>query len=177
MAHFAKIGLNGRVIFVTHLPDEEILDDAGIEQEQIGVDLLEQRHGWPIWVQCSINTSAGKHYTYDTETGLRTISDTQEKAFRGNFPGVGDVWDEANGYFYDPRTKEFNSFVWDSDNIRFKAPIDEPTRDTYINNSPNKNLDVSWSENNSTFKGVALDDQDEIYLWNADTNSWNIVSQ
>ena|SRR6056300_16312 len=173
MAHFAKIGLNNKVIQVVHVPDSEITDDNDVQQEQIGKDLLEQRHGWPLWVQCSINTSGNQHYTYNDD-GTRVLSETQEKAFRGNFPAIGDIWDETNNYFYQPKPTEYPSFVWDSERLYFKAPIDWPTKSSYMSNSPNKFLDVDWSETDTTFKGLAVDGTDEVYLWDASTSTWNL---
>ena len=172
MAHFAKIGLNNKVIHIVHIPDDEITDENDVVQEQFGKDLLEQRHGWPLWVQCSINTSGNKHYVYN-EDGTRTLSSTQDRALRGNFPAIGDVWNETNNYFYKP--KPHDSFVWDTNNVCFKEPVDRPANSTFIDNSPNKQLDLNWSESDTTWKGVSIaDGTNEVYLWNTSTSAWDL---
>ena len=40
MAHFAKIGLNNKVIEVLKVHNNELLDSNGVEQEVNGVDFL-----------------------------------------------------------------------------------------------------------------------------------------
>ena len=40
MAHFAKIGLNGKVIEVQSVVNEVLHDANGVEQENIGIDFL-----------------------------------------------------------------------------------------------------------------------------------------
>jgi len=46
-----------------------------------------------------------------------------------------------------------------------------------MSNSPNKFLDVDWSETDTTFKGLAVDGTDEVYLWDASTCNWNLQSK
>ena len=42
-----------------------------------------------MWIQTSYNTSHGKHKSGD-----------DSKAFRGNYAGIGYIWDEDNNIFY-----------------------------------------------------------------------------
>ena len=65
MAHFAKLGVNGKVIAVHGLDNDQMLNADGQEDESVGQNRLQQIHGWPaaMWIQTSFNTHGGKHYT------------------------------------------------------------------------------------------------------------------
>ena len=56
MAHFAKIGLNSKVIEVISVADDVLKDSEGNETESLGIDHLRLQTGWAIWVQTSYNT-------------------------------------------------------------------------------------------------------------------------
>ena len=57
MAHFARIGLNSKVIDVVTVSDQELHDSNGVEREVIGVTFLTNLTGWAIWKQTSYNLS------------------------------------------------------------------------------------------------------------------------
>ena len=63
MAHFAKLGINGKVIGVHAVNNSDILNADGAEDETVGQQFLERIHGWPapMWIQTSYNTSGGVH--------------------------------------------------------------------------------------------------------------------
>ena len=112
MAHFAKIGLNSKVIGV-HVVDNKDLQNAdGIEEEEIGRQYLERIHHWPLWKQTSYNTSQNKHKLGGTP-------------LRGNYAGTGFTYDEDNDIFWPP--KPFASWVKDIATATWKSPIgDKP---------------------------------------------------
>jgi hypothetical protein len=83
MAHFAKIGLNKKVIEIVAIDDSVLLDANGVEQEVNGRDFLTKLTGYPIWVQTSYN-----------------------KNIRGNFAGIGYIYDEEQDVFIPPQTTE-----------------------------------------------------------------------
>ena len=66
MAIFAKIGMNGKVIDVQTVANQELHDSNGVEREDIGVDFLTKLTGWAIWKQSSYNTHDGIHYEPDS---------------------------------------------------------------------------------------------------------------
>jgi len=115
MAHFAKIGMNGKVIQVTTMDNEQMKDDQGNEVEAKGQEWLERHNNWPaqMWIQTSYNTSGNKHNSGD-----------DSKAFRGNYAGIGYEWDEDNNMFF-PK-KPYPSWVKDTATASWKAPIDRP---------------------------------------------------
>ena len=47
MAHFAKLGSNGKVIQVLTLNNEDMLNGDGVEDESVGQHYLEQHNNWP----------------------------------------------------------------------------------------------------------------------------------
>ena len=63
MAHFAKLNSNSEVVEV-HVVNNDVITDAnGQEQEQLGIDFLNNLHKTPndIWKQTSYNTFGGVH--------------------------------------------------------------------------------------------------------------------
>ena len=101
MAHFAKIGLNNKVIEVLVVNNEVLKDSNGIEQENNGIDFLTKLTGWSIWVQTSYNG-----------------------VFRKNFAGIGFTYDENKNAFIAP--KPFNSWILNESSCRWEAPISMP---------------------------------------------------
>ena len=72
------------------------------------------------WIQCSYNTRGGKHYGQDGQ-----LSTDQSKALRGNYPGIGYTYDQANDVFYAPQP--YPSWVLDQTDWTWKSPVAYPT--------------------------------------------------
>ena len=104
MAHFAKIGLNNKVIEVQVISNEVLKDSNGVEQEVNGIDFLTKLTGWAIWKQTSYNGN-----------------------FRKNFAGVGSVYDEDRDAFIHP--KPYNSWILNEDTCIWNAPVAYPQDD------------------------------------------------
>ena len=105
MAHFAKLGANGKVIQVLTMDNDKMLNADGVEDETVGQQWVETHNNWTakMWIQTSYNTSGGKHYTVTTDSeGKQTKSESadQSKALRGNYAGIGYEWDEDNNIFW-----------------------------------------------------------------------------
>ena len=62
MAHFAKLGINGKVLSVEVVADADTQGADGTELESVGVDFLNKTHGWPLWAKTSYNTRGNKYY-------------------------------------------------------------------------------------------------------------------
>ena len=58
MAHFAKLGSNGKVIQVLTLDNKDMLNADNVEDETVGQQYLETHNNWPtqMWIQTSYNT-------------------------------------------------------------------------------------------------------------------------
>jgi len=112
MAHFAKLGSNSKIIQVLTLDNKDMLNGDGVEDEAVGQQYLERHNNWPaqMWIQTSYNTSGGKHK-----------SGNDSKAFRGNYAGIGYIWDEDNNLFY-PK-KPYASWVLNTTDASWHSPI------------------------------------------------------
>ena len=108
MAHFAKLGVNNVVVFVTVGRQE----DDGKEAE------LNARTG-DVYKQTSYNTRGGVHYQADG-----TPSADQSKAFRKNFAGIGYTYDEARDAFIPP--KPYASWLLNEQTCLWNAPVAYP---------------------------------------------------
>ena len=102
MAHFAKLGLNNKVIEVQVVANEVLHDSNGVEQEVNGIDFLTKLTGWAIWKQTSYNHN-----------------------MRKNFASIGGTYDEDRDAFI-PK-KPFNSWILNETTCRWDPPVAYPT--------------------------------------------------
>jgi hypothetical protein len=116
MAHFAKIGMNGKVISVLTLNNGDMLNADGVEDESVGQQYLERHNNWPaqMWIQTSYNTSRGTHKLGGTP-------------LRGNYAGIGYTWDEDNNIFY-PKSP-YPSWVLNTTTASWHSPIGDAPDD------------------------------------------------
>ena len=117
MAHFSKLGINGKVIAVTPVNNNVILNADGIEDEEVGRQYLENVHGWPLWKKTSYNTRGNVHYGQDGQPdgGI---------PLRANYATIGSTYDAVNDVFYPP--KMYNSWVMNDSTWTWEAPVAEP---------------------------------------------------
>ena len=108
MAHFAKIGLNNKVIEVLSVHNNELLDSNGVEQEVNGIDFITKLTGWAIWKQTSYNGN-----------------------FRKNHAGIGYTYDEDRDAFI--ASKPFNSWILNETTCLWEAPIALPDTENRYN--------------------------------------------
>ena len=118
MAHFAKIGLNNKVINVVSVHNNELLDANGVEQEVLGCQFLEGITGWAVWKQTSYNAN-----------------------FRKHFAGVGYTYDEGRDAFIAP--KPFASWILNEETCNWEAPVAKPDDENkYIWSEENQQWEV-----------------------------------
>ena len=146
MAHFAKLGANGKVIQVLTLDNKDMLNADGIEDEAVGQQYLERHNNWPaqMWIQTSYNTSNNKHKSGD-----------DSKAFRGNYAGIGYSWDEDTNIFW-PK-KPYASWVKNTEDARWQSPIGDAPALTAEQEEQNEAETHRWN-----------------YSWNEDNQSWDL---
>ena len=107
MSHFAKV-TDGKVTQVI-VAEKEFFDTY--------VDSTPGE-----WIQTSYNTRGGKHY--NPETG--ELSADQSKALRGNYAGIGYIYDRENDVFYAPQPGAdwvLNKTTWTWENPN---PVETP---------------------------------------------------
>ena len=127
MASFAKIGADNVVKQVVAVNNEVITDNDGNEQEQLGVDFLNNLYGTTdVWKQTSYNTKSGVHILGGTP-------------FRKNHAGVGMTYDEGRDAFITP--KPFASWVLNEDTCYWEAPIEKPLDKPCMWNEENQSWD------------------------------------
>ena len=132
MAHFAKLGANGKVIQVLTLNNSDMLNADGVEDESVGQQYLETHNNWPaqMWIQTSYNTQRNQHKLDGTP-------------FRGNYAGIGFIWDEDNNMFFPP--KPHASWSKDTTTANWKSPIGDSPALTTEQENQNTAGTHSWS--------------------------------
>ena len=149
MAHFAKLGANGKVIQVLTMDNDKMLNADGVEDEAVGQQWLETHNNWPaqMWIQTSYNTSSNTHNSGDNS-----------KAFRGNYAGIGYEWDEDNEIFW-PK-KPYASWVKHIESASWKSPIGDAPALTAEQTSQNEAGTHDW-----------------YYAWNESGQSWDLTDR
>ena len=118
MAHFAKIGLNNKVIEVLSVNNEVLRDSNGVEQEVNGIDFLTKLTGWAIWKQTSYNVN-----------------------IRKNYAGIGMTYDEDRDAFI--HKKPFASWILNEDTCLWESPVAYPNDGQRYNwNEQNQTWDL-----------------------------------
>ena len=145
MAHFAKIGMNGKVIQVLTLDNKDMLNADGVEDESVGQQHLEIHNNWPaqMWIQTSYNTTANTHRLGGTP-------------LRGNYAGIGFIWDEDNNIFWPP--KPYASWVKNTTTAQWDSPIGAAPALTAEQQTQNEADTHMWG-----------------YIWNEAGQSWDLT--
>ena len=145
MAHFAKIGMNGKVIAVLTCGNGDMLNADGVEDESVGQQYLETHNNWPaqMWIQTSYNTQRNEHKLGGTP-------------LRGNYAGIGYEWDEENQIFW-PK-KPYASWVKNTTTANWDSPIGPAPALTEEQKSQNAAGDNIW-----------------VYEWNDSNQSWDLT--
>ena len=121
MAHFCKLGVGNIVEEVHVVKNKVITDNTGNEQEQLGVDFLNNLYGTrDVWKQTSYNGN-----------------------FRKNYAGKGYTYDQERDAFIPP--KPFNSWTLNEETCLWEAPTAYPDDGKFYNwNEENQ----TWDEIN-----------------------------
>jgi len=102
MAHFARLGKGNIVEQVVVVHNNVITDANGQEQEQLGVDFLNNMYGTnDVWKQTSYNSS-----------------------FRKNYAGQGFKYDQTRDAFIEP--KPFPSWTLNETTCQWEPPVAKP---------------------------------------------------
>ena len=100
MAHFAELDENNIVVRVVVVANAAMQPD-GIDNEQMGVDLLESLYGQGRWKQTSYSGS-----------------------IRKNYAGIGMTYDATRDAFIAPRP--FPSWTLDESTCQYVPPVPRP---------------------------------------------------
>ena len=128
MAYFAKLNNNNIVENVISINNAVITDANGAEQEQLGINFINQLYNTnDTWKQTSYNTIGGIHKLNGTP-------------FRKNYASIGYTYDSQRDAFI-PK-KLFNSWILNENTCNWEAPVAYP-------NDGNKYF---WNEENNTWE-------------------------
>jgi hypothetical protein len=145
MAHYAKLGINSKVIAVHVVADSDCQNASGVEDEEVGRQFLERIHGWPLWKKTSYNTLGGQHK--DGGTPLR-----------GNYAGIGMTYDEDNDIFIGK--KPYTSWVLNVSEARWQSPIGDAPALTAEQISQNEASTHMWAYDwNESGQSWAIEDR------------------
>jgi len=105
MAHFAELNNNNIVLQVIVVNNSDILDENGIESEEVGKAFCESLLGGR-WIQTSYNAT-----------------------FRKNYAGIGFEYSEEYDGFIPPKPEQYASWILDTDSCRWVPPVPYPSED------------------------------------------------
>ena len=137
MAHYAKLGINSKVISVEVVADKDCQNASGVEDEEVGRQFLERIHSWPLWKKTSYNTAGGQHK--DGGTPLR-----------GNYAGIGMTYDEDNDIFISK--KPYASWTLNVAEARWQSPIGDAPE---LSNEEILTHRYDWNESTGAWDKVA----------------------
>jgi hypothetical protein len=138
MAHYAKLGINSKVISVEVVADADCQNANGVEDEEVGRQFLERIHSWPLWKKTSYNTHGGQHSAGGTP-------------LRGNYAGIGMIYDEDNDLFL-PK-KPYASWTLNVSEARWQSPIGDAPE---ISEEEMKTHRYEWNESTGAWDKVAI---------------------
>ena len=159
MAHFAKINDDNEVLSILYIDNEKIQNSEGVETESIGQQYLQTHNNWPAekWIQTSYNTENNTHRDGKTP-------------FRGNYAGIGYIWDEDNQIFW-PK-QPFASWTKNTSTASWDPPITAPSVNTYTAaDSSTQPWLIYWDEaayqaNNSKGWEATKEGASDVFEWN-----------
>jgi hypothetical protein len=107
MAYFAKLNSENIVENVISINNVVITDANGVEQEQLGIDFINQLYNTnDTWKQTSYNNN-----------------------IRKNYAGIGYTYDETRDAFIAP--KPFNSWILNETTCQWNAPVAYPNDEQF----------------------------------------------
>ena len=109
MAYFAKIGTGNIIETVIKINNSVITDSNGVEQEQLGIDFINNLYGTrDVWKQTSYNGN-----------------------IRKNYAGIGYTYDQTRDAFIPP--KPYPSWTLNETTCLWEAPVAMPTEELQDN--------------------------------------------
>ncbi len=105
MAHYARVNSDNVVVHVTTLGNDIITDEYGVEHEELGVKHL--------------------YNTIPNSVGDRWIQTSYNSNFRGNYAGLGYIWNEELDFFIPP--KPYDSWIFNEEAKNWDPPTPKPS--------------------------------------------------
>lgn len=131
MAHFAEIDYENKVIHVSVVRNEDILDENGNESEDVGIEFLKSIFGTSTrWIQTSYNGN-----------------------FRCRYAGNGMVYNVEHDVFV--QEQPYPSWILNTETFDWESPIgDAPT---LTEEETGKSLSYVWNEETQEWDLITSD--------------------
>ncbi|NBX71658.1 hypothetical protein EBQ91_01910 [bacterium] len=125
MAHFAQIDYENKVLRVSVVRNEDILDPNGNESEQFGIEILKSIHGRETrWIQTSYNNK-----------------------FRFRYAGIGMIYNVEHDVFL--QNKPYPSWILNTETYEWDSPIPKPD---LTEEQKNNESYYEWNEENQEWE-------------------------
>lgn len=166
MAHFAKLNSKKEVVSIAVVPNAALPNDT----EEEGITYLNK-----VW---SVNNVIWKKCSYNTHDNVHALGGTP---YRGNYPGVGWSYDEANDIFI--AKQPYPSWTLNVSKAEWEAPVARPTSAQLDINNKGGMMRLDWEEDNARWtaydSATATGNQDitdtQQYAWNSSTSIWDEI--
>ena len=165
MSHFAKLDDNNFVLRVEYIENDMIKDESGNESEAVGVAHQKSVHGWESWKRCSYNTHEGVYY--EMREGSYEVASDQSKAFRKNYPAIGDYYDPSLDAFIKRKPDGMNSWVLNTTKGMWEPPTPAPACDPEIYQG------MEWDESQQRWEAEKISDS-TMWWFNWDNTNQTI---
>lgn len=148
MAHFAQLDQNNTVVFVTAVDNSDLLDENGVEQEELGIQHIyntipdSNQH---TWKQTSYNNS-----------------------FRKRYATLGSTYDEVNDVFILP--KPYDSWSLNSNTYEWEAPVPYPGN--HLNPEGDGIIYYFWEEDKLSWRDAVIFKPYPSWTFNENTVEW-----
>jgi len=117
MAHFAELDQENTVVRVVVVSNDDIVDQNGTEQEQLGVDLCNEHIGTGVWVQTSYNDNFRKMFG---QPGFKYVNDAD---LFYNPVSPFPSWELDENYDWQapvPMPDDGQDYCWDEESVSWQ---------------------------------------------------------
>jgi hypothetical protein len=143
---FFKLGVNGRIIDMVAVDENDCKDADNNFDENLGIQFLNNITGWPLWIS---------------------------KMERLGTPQLDGYYLEDFDVF--KAVPENDIFTFNTTTAEWDHPtIPRPTNNNITHNGTNLELRPYWL--NDRWEGSAIGNKENKFYWNTDTNSWTLIT-
>jgi len=163
MAHFAKLDENNIVTEVLVIDNQILTQGGDTENEELGIQFLNELYKHPSWAQTSYNDNFRKQYA-----GIGMKYDPNNEVFI--HPQPFESWTLNSNFDWEapvPRPDNYKTYTWDEENLKW---------DLFTPVSPYP----SWIWNEELWRWeapVEYPTDGQPYGWNEETQTWDLITE
>jgi hypothetical protein len=167
MAHFAEIRSdNNTVLRVIVISEQQAIDHGGENSAQLEQWVKDNHPNDPI-IEQQLGTYPETYWKRTSYNTVRNIHKNGGTPFRGNYAGIGCIYDSTNDIFYGPQP--YNSWSLNLATASYEAPVAFPTINTYGDGAYYR---ITWDEDNLRWLGHTAEENPQEFEWDANSSSW-----